>query len=165
MSLSWTLLLSQRFDCSTFQPSYICLEERLQKWKEHFKNQLENPPEITDKYCKEIMNDQLDIKHGQFMEVEFDVVLKKIKSRKAVGLDEISPEIWKTRKFDDILLRFYNAVYKQDTTEKWTKSCIHYFPKKGVLGITKNYRGITLTAKVHYTLLLNRIPHEVKIVL
>ena len=26
-------------------------------------------------------------------------------------LDEIPPEVWKTRKFDDILLRHCNAVY------------------------------------------------------
>ena len=38
------------------------------------------------------------------MEKEHDMVLKKIKSRTATDLDEISPEVWKTRKFDDLLL-------------------------------------------------------------
>ena len=38
------------------------------------------------------MNCQLDIKLEQFTEEEIDVVLKKIKSRKAVGLNEIPPE-------------------------------------------------------------------------
>ena len=31
-------------------------------------------------------------------------------NRKIVGLDDISPEFWKTRKFDHILLRLCNAV-------------------------------------------------------
>ena len=35
------------------------------------------------------------------------------------------------------------CVYKQNSIEKWTKSC--NLPEKGDLGITKNYRGITLT--------------------
>ena len=35
---------------------------------------------------------------------ELDSVLTKIKNRKAAGLDEIPPEVWKTRQFDDILL-------------------------------------------------------------
>ena len=40
------------------------------------------------------------------MQEELDLVLRKIKNRKAEGLDEISPEVWKTREFDDILLRY-----------------------------------------------------------
>ena len=50
-----------------------------------------------------IIDNQLDIKLGQFTQ-ELDVVLTKIKNRKAAGLDEIPPGVWKTRKFDDILL-------------------------------------------------------------
>ena len=33
--------------------------------------------------------------------------------QKAVGFDEIPPEVWRTRKFDDILIWLYNAVNKQ----------------------------------------------------
>ena len=46
------------------------------------------------------------------------------------------------------------------TIEKQTKGCIPPFPKKGDLGIPKNYRGITLTAiaaKVYNALHLIRI--------
>ena len=38
------------------------------------------------------------------MEEEFDALLKKFKSRKAVSLNKIPAEVWMTRKFDDILL-------------------------------------------------------------
>ena len=87
---------------------------------------------------------------------------------KATSLDEIPPEIWKTRKFDDLLLRYYNAVYNQNTIDRWTKGCILPFPKKGDLRIAKNYRGITLTslaAKVYNTLLLNCIEPEIEKIL
>ena len=48
------------------------------------------------------------------------------------------------------------------TIEKWTKGCILPFFKKGYLRITKNYRGVILTAKVYNALFLNRIWPEIK---
>ena len=92
------------------------------------------------------------------MQEELDSVLRKIKNRKAAGLDEICPEVWETKEFDDILLRHCNAVYNQNTINRWTKGYILPFPKKGDLGIAKNYQGITLTsiaAKIYNTLLWN----------
>ena len=38
------------------------------------------------------------------MQEELDSVLRKIKNRKAAGLDEIPLEVWKIREFDYILL-------------------------------------------------------------
>ena len=52
-----------------------------------------------------MINNQLDIKLEQFTQEELDSVLRKIKNRKAAGLDEIPLEVWKTRVLDDILLR------------------------------------------------------------
>ena len=85
-------------------------------------------------------------------------------NRKAAGLDEIPPEVWKTRQFDNILLRQCNVVYNQSRIERWMKGCIHPFPKKGDLGLAKNYRGITLTsiaAKIYNALLRNRIEPKI----
>ena len=51
-------------------------------------------------------------------------------------------------------------MYNGNNIEKWSEGVILPFPKKGDLGIPKNYRGITLTpiaAKIYNTLLLNRI--------
>ena len=50
-----------------------------------------------------IINKQLDIKLGPLTQ-ELDSVLRKIENRKAAGLDEIPPEVWKTRQFNKILL-------------------------------------------------------------
>ena len=98
------------------------------------------------------------------MPEKLDSVLRKIKNRKAAGLDEIPPEVWKTRKFDDIQLRHSNAVYYQNPIDRWMKGCILPFPKKGALGLAKNYRGIILpsiAAKIYNAQLRNRI--ELKI--
>ena len=103
-----------------------------------------------------------------FTEEEHDSVLRKNNNRKAEGLDEIPPEVWKTRQFDDILLRHRNAVYNQNPIDRWTKGCILSFPKKGDLGLAKNYRGITLTsiaANIYNALLHNRIEPKIENIL
>ena len=48
--------------------------------------------------------------------------------------------------------------------DRWMKGCILPFPKKGDLGLAKNYRGITLTsiaAKIYNALLCNRIKPKI----
>ena len=79
-------------------------------------------------------------------------------------LDEIPPGVWKTRQVDDILLRHCNAVYNQNPIDRWMKGCILPFPKKGDIGLAKNYRGITLTsiaAKIYNAQLRNRIEPKI----
>ena len=97
-----------------------------------------------------------------------DLVQRKNKNRKATGLNEILLEEWKTTIFNDILLRYYNAVFNQNTIDRWTKVCILLFPKKGDLGLAKNYRGITLTyigTKIYNFLLCNRIKPKIEKIL
>ena len=109
-------------------------EERIHLWKQHFENLIGKPLKVTDASIMEIICYQLDIKLGQFTHEELNSVLRKIKNRKATGLDEIPPEVWKTRKFTDILLQYCNAMYSQNTIDRWTKGCILPFPKKSDLG-------------------------------
>ena len=73
-------------------------------WNEHFKILLEKSLKVTDKSIMKFI-DNLDIKQGQFTQKELGVVLTKIKNWKAAGLDEIPPEVWKTKKFNDLLQR------------------------------------------------------------
>ena len=89
-------------------------QDQIYLWKQHFENLLGNPLEVTHEPITRIISKQLDIKQGLFTQVELDSVLRKIKDRKAAGLDEIPPEVWKTGKFDDILLRHCNAIYNQN---------------------------------------------------
>ena len=139
-------------------------QERMKLWKQHFENLLGNPPKITHEPITRIISKQLDIKLGPFTQEELDSVLRKIKNRKAAGLDEIPPEVWKTRQFDDILLRHCNAVYNQNLIDRWMKGCILPFPKQGDHRLAKNYRGIKLTsiaAKIYNALLRNRIEPKI----
>ena len=102
------------------------------------------------------------------MQEELNLVLRKIKNRKAAGLDEIPPGVWQTRKFNVILLRYCNAIYNQKTIDRWTKGCILLFPKNDNLGIAKNSWGITLTsftAKIYNVLLLNCIEPKIEKIL
>ena len=111
---------------------------------------------------------QLDIKLGPFTQEELDSVLRKNKNRKAAGLNEIPPEVWKTRQFDDILLRHCNAVYNQNPIDRLMKGCILLFSEKGDFGLAKNYRGITLTsivANIYNALLHNHIEPKIENIL
>ena len=126
-----------------------------------------NPLKVTHEPITRIISKQLDIKLGQFMQEELNLVLRKIKNRKAAGL-EVPPEVWKTREFDDILLWHCNSIYNQNTIDSWTKGCILLFLKKGDLEFATNYRGITLTfivAKIYNALLHNCIEPKIKKIL
>ena len=96
----------------------ISQEERIQLWEQYFENLLGNPPKVTNESITRIISKQLDLKLGQFTQEELDSVLRKNKNRKAAGLDEIPPEVWKTSEFDNILLRHCNAVYDQNTIDR-----------------------------------------------
>ena len=129
-------------------------------WKQHFENLLGNPPKVTYEPITRIIYKQSDIKLGQFTQEKLDSVQRKIKNRKAAGLDEIPPEVWKTRQLGDILTRYCNAVYNESTIDRGTKGCILPLTRKGDLGLIKNYRGITLTstaAKIYHALPRNHI--------
>ena len=93
-------------------------QERIKLWKQHFENLLGNTPKVTQEPITRIISKQLDIELGPFTNEELDSVLRKIKNRKAAGLDEIPPEVWKTRQFDDIMLRHCNAVYNQNPRDR-----------------------------------------------
>ena len=137
--------VSRRKSTARAKVKAVSQEERIHLGKQHFKNLLGKPPKVTDEPITKIISNQIDIKLGQFMQ-ELDSVQRKILNRKAAGLDEIHLEVWKTREFNNILLQYCNAVYNQNTIDRWTKGCIFLFPKKGDLRITKNYQGITLTS-------------------
>ena len=139
-------------------------QQGVKLWKQHFENLLGNPPKVMQEPITRIISKQLDIKLGPFTKEELDWVLRKLKDRKAAGLDEIPPKYGRPGQFDDILLQQCNAVYNQNPIDRWTKGCILPFPKKGDLGLAKNYRGITLTsiaAKIYNALLRNRVEPKI----
>ena len=98
------------------------------------------------------------------MELELKLAASCIQNRKACGLDEIPSQVWKLKDFHQTLLDMCNSVYNQDPIARWSEGCLLPFPKKGNLGITKNFRGITLTpiaAKIYNLMLLIRLRPEI----
>lgn len=57
------------------------------------------------------------MKKGPLSEDKLEVVLKKLKNKKAPGLDGIPLKVWKTRTFNNILLEARNATYNQSSIE------------------------------------------------
>ena len=127
------------------------IESKTNNWKEKktLKNLLGNPPKSLTNQTKSLVASR-----HQTRIVYIERSLRKIKNRKAVSLDKIPPKIWKTRKFDDPLLRLYNTIYKQKTIQKWTKSCIRLLLKKSDIGIIKNCRRTAVAVKFYNLWLL-----------
>ena len=69
-------------------------QKRIKQWKQHFENLLGNPPKVRHESITGIIWKQLDIKLGPFTQEELDSVLRKIKNRKAAGLEKILPEAY-----------------------------------------------------------------------
>ena len=131
-------------------------EERIHMWKENLKNLLGKSPKVTDKPIPKIINYQLNIKLGEFNQEELYVVLTKIKSRKDAGLDEIPPEVWKTRNSTTQYKEMNKRLYLPFPKERWPRNY------KELL-IYNNLSSIT--AKIYNALLLNSIEPEIEKIL
>ena len=70
----------------------------------HFQNLLGKSPIVSGSTIEKVIEHELEIKTGSFNELKLDLVLKKLKNKKATGLDGIPPEIWKTGTFNNLLL-------------------------------------------------------------
>ena len=70
-----------------------------------------------------------------------------------------------TRQFDDILHRHCNAVYNQNTIDRWTKGCILPIPWKNDLRIARNYRRINIAAKIYNAQLPKSIEPKIEKIL
>ena len=140
-------------------------DERIQLWNQHFENLLGPPPKVRHESITRIICKQLDIKLRQFTQEEIGSVLRKVKNRRAAGLEKLPPDVLKTRKFTNILLWRCKATYNQDKIDRWTKGGILPFHKMGDLGLAKKYRGITpifIAAKIYNALLCDLIEHKIE---
>ena len=72
----------------------------------------------------------LAIKIGLFTKEELMKATNNISYGKAVGLEEISAEVWKIDDFKEFLIESCNRIYFQKPIVSWTNGCIPPFPKK-----------------------------------
>ena len=122
-------------------------EQIHQKWKEHFKNLLGNPREITEKHIQKIINGQLDIEIWQFMEEELDPVLKKTKSRNGADLYKLLLKFGREENFTTYFSNY--AMQSINKTQSGNGQKVLPFCKKSNPGITQNNRSTTLIAKIY----------------
>ena len=137
-------------------------EDRLETWKNHFKNLLNViPDQINDNPpIQKLFNTFPEINCGEFSQAEVDQAVRQMKSGKSPGLDGLPAEFWKLSRIKIILRKFCNETYNGNRPEQWGVSGLIPIPKKGDLRSTDNYRGISLAqvaAKTYNRLLLNRI--------
>ena len=112
------------------------------------------------KETKTALQHTLPINIENFTMEELNKCIKSFKNNKASGLDNVPIEILKTWALVMQLLEDCNRVLNGDRAKIWIKSGIIPLPKKGDLGDTGNYRGISLTvvaAKIYNKLLPERI--------
>ena len=133
--------------------------KRMSNWYNHFKNLLGMSPKTPENFSlpMEKISDYLDINTGDFTLDELKAAIKKLKSSKAFGPDNIPAIIWKDDIFNDLLLKLCNfCLINKTCPASWRTSQIIPVPKKGDLTLVTNYRGISLlpiAAKIYNKLI------------
>ncbi|VDI37427.1 Hypothetical predicted protein, partial [Mytilus galloprovincialis] len=124
---------------------------KLNDFVTHFKN-LVSKEEIDDgpeeDVNNEVIYEELD---RPFTEQEIDVCVKKLKTEKATGYDNLLNEFLKECKLAllPLLCKLFNVILITGWfPEIWVKSVLVPLFKKGPVDETGNYRGISLVSHV-----------------
>ena len=131
--------------------------DRLKKWLDHFQDLLGKVPQVTDDATEigKVFNN-LHIMDTAFTHSELQQAKKTIKEGKAMGPDNVPPEVLKRCNFDDNVLYFANKILEENLKPaQMSEINIIPTPKSGNLGLPENYRGIALTSQV--TKLINKM--------
>ena len=123
-------------------------------WKELILNTLGNTPEITGKHTRKIINSELDLKLRQLRR-------KNLKTEKLMTSTKYPQKFGR----QENRLKYFDYATQSVKIQgrNWRKLASWHYTLKGELGISMNYRAITLTtitAKVYNVLLLNRISQK-----
>ena len=131
-------------------------------WKNHFE-QLLGQPAVLDVQPIERVFNTLSIETGDFTAEELQKSINASQNNKAPGLDGIPIKTWKTGCLEEELSENCNKTFHGDAPGICLRGGILPIPKKGDLGVTSNYRRITVSpaaAKVYNRMILSRIrPH------
>ena len=106
-------------------------DEEMHRWREHFQTVLNHkdplkPPEVEP-------NDELNIRIGRITRIEMKNVIKKLKSGKAAGCDNVPPEAIKAGgdTSEEVLLDFCNRIWSEEKIpEEWKKGLLISCPRK-----------------------------------
>jgi sorting nexin-29 len=134
----------------------------LEKWQKYFKELLN--PEIERINSRETHENSINnLEQDEPTYEEINKIIKNLKSNKAVGPDDILPEIIKNGSFP-LKQKIYQIIVKIWKQEKipseWSEGILCPIYKKGDRKQCNNYRGISLrniTYKIFAILLDNRL--------
>ena len=134
-------------------------EEVVGRWKEHFEELL-NPTNTPSMVEVEL---EADGGPSSISLVEVTEVVKQLHSGKALGVDEICPEMLKALGVEGLswMTRLFNIAWKSVTVPReWQTGVVVPLFKKGDQRVCANYRGITLLSlpgKVYSKVLERRV--------
>ena len=145
--------------CSHDGAVIASLSERLNRWKEHFDEQLNHPTPTTEVAVDPV--EEYDCNTALPKVDEVHDILRRLRDNKAPGEDGIPAEVYKA--MPDVFAlwvhRVFNAVWLSETyPADWSEAILLPF-FKNVIGNCTNYRGISLidgVAKALAVLLLRR---------
>jgi len=134
----------------------------MEEWEKHFLELLEGE-KGTGEEKREEWGDQEE----ELREEEIEIQLKKIKRKKATGVDDIGGEAWlySNGRIKERLKDLLKKIWKgEGFPEEWRKGVITPIHKKGNISDVRNYRGITLLCtayKIYAAILAERLREEI----
>lgn len=139
--------------------------EKMARWAEHFRELLNRDDPVDPVTLEEVDEGEEieDIGTGDWTVDEVKSALKSVKSGKAAGIDEISPELLKADLDGTAgrLCAVYNSLWNEERwPQVWKKGLIHKIFKKGDARDCNNWRGITLLpidSKIFCRMIINRM--------
>ena len=145
-------------------------EEQLKRWQEHFSKILNSTLDkqiVEEEKEEEEYETNLRVNTKAPTVAEIKKVLKELRSGKAAGVDNISPEVLKVDL--DITANMLHPLFEKIWNEgempnDWRCGLLIKIPKKGDTANCDNWWGITplsIPSKVFTRILLNRIKEHV----
>ena len=119
--------------------------EQRERWAEHFEEVLNR--EVPSVSPEEFNQADLDINCYPLSENEIRLAIRRMKSNKAAGVDNLVAELFKVCEDETTaaLKKLFDKIWEEERVpDEWLKGIIVKLPKKGDRLDCNNWRGVTL---------------------
>ena len=138
------------------------------RWVEHFQDILDRLPPTAIANTTTNEGPLLDVNVNPPSKAEIEEALKQLKNGKAAGPDCIPPEALKVepKTTTAMLHLLFLQIWEMEKVPfKWKNGYVVKLPKKGHLGLCKNWMGIMLLSipsKVFYRIIVERLKYALE---